>query len=402
MQVQILPPSNYFNKMKIYIIISITFLCIILFGCSEEDNSDPETLHTEKLIFSFEVTLANPSETIHGKINEEHTAIELVVPNNADVTSLTPYITQSAYATVSPGGEQDFSNPVIYTVTAQDGTTTTYEVIVKTLFESQKETLIDILNANPQANLVNWNSESTSFTNWVGVYVNSDGEIYQLNLPDIITLPSSIDRLSKLTNFQCNPCQLSSLPSEIGSLNKLEIFLLNNSDTAVEIPGEFSELQDLKIVILQNTGLNEFPPFLFILPALENLVITGCNIQSIPEEIGSFTQLKVLNLSLNPIVTIPKTISGLTQLEKLYLDSCSLTVIPAEVGELSNLTELKLTDNDLTSLPSKISQLTNLDYLYIADNNINSIPQSVCNMEINYGTVIYKDIGVTCYSITTN
>ncbi|MEQ8175518.1 MAG: InlB B-repeat-containing protein [Syntrophomonadaceae bacterium] len=53
------------------------------------------------------------------------------MPNGSDVSALAPAITLSANATVAPasGTVQDFSNPVTYTVTAQDGSTQNWTVI---------------------------------------------------------------------------------------------------------------------------------------------------------------------------------------------------------------------------------------------------------------------------------
>lgn len=53
-------------------------------------------------------------------------AIAVTVPKDTDVTSLTPTIVVSEGATVSPasGTAKDFTNPVTYTVTAANETTT--------------------------------------------------------------------------------------------------------------------------------------------------------------------------------------------------------------------------------------------------------------------------------------
>jgi hypothetical protein len=58
--------------------------------------------------------------------------IDVTMPYGTDVTSLTPTITVSDGASVSPlsGAAQDFTNPVTYTVTAANGSTKTYTVTV--------------------------------------------------------------------------------------------------------------------------------------------------------------------------------------------------------------------------------------------------------------------------------
>jgi hypothetical protein len=66
-----------------------------------------------------------------GTVNEAAKTIALTVPYGTNVTALVPTITHTG-ASVSPntGVTQNFTNPVIYTVTAEDGSTQTYTVTV--------------------------------------------------------------------------------------------------------------------------------------------------------------------------------------------------------------------------------------------------------------------------------
>ena len=67
-----------------------------------------------------------------GVIDEILHRIDFVLPAETDVTQLVPTIVVSEGATVEPasGVAQDFTNPVTYTVTAQNGTTAAYTVTV--------------------------------------------------------------------------------------------------------------------------------------------------------------------------------------------------------------------------------------------------------------------------------
>jgi hypothetical protein len=62
----------------------------------------------------------------------ETNTISLTVPYGTDLTSLAPTITTWGERDVSPasGVAQDFSSPVVYTVTAADDSTKTYTVTV--------------------------------------------------------------------------------------------------------------------------------------------------------------------------------------------------------------------------------------------------------------------------------
>ena len=67
-----------------------------------------------------------------GSVTQANYSIVLTVPPDTDVTQLVPTIGLSQYATVSPasGASQDFTNPVTYAVTAQNGSVQNYTVTV--------------------------------------------------------------------------------------------------------------------------------------------------------------------------------------------------------------------------------------------------------------------------------
>jgi len=87
------------------------------------------TESSEKLITSFHILL-NPE--VAGIVDETNYAVTLNVPYGTDLKNLTPSIVISSGATVSPASDapQDFTNPVTYTVAAQDGSTQDYQVKV--------------------------------------------------------------------------------------------------------------------------------------------------------------------------------------------------------------------------------------------------------------------------------
>jgi len=103
-------------------------LCITTFtGCKKEESNE-EKGSNNKQIISFKFI----DPPVSGIINEVEKTITVKVAKGTTVTALVPTITVSEKATVSPasGISQNFTNPVIYTVTAEDGTTVTYTVTV--------------------------------------------------------------------------------------------------------------------------------------------------------------------------------------------------------------------------------------------------------------------------------
>jgi hypothetical protein len=87
-------------------------------------------LSKEKAITAFSFDSLSPSVT--GVINETAHTISLTVPFGTDVTNLIPTITISDKALISPnsGSAQNFTSPVTYTVTAENGSTQTYTATV--------------------------------------------------------------------------------------------------------------------------------------------------------------------------------------------------------------------------------------------------------------------------------
>ena len=87
---------------------------------------------SEKLITSFHLLL---TPEVIGTIDQTKYTINLSVPYGTDIKNLTPVIITSSGASVSPSFNvpQDFTGPATYIVTASDGSSQNYTVIVNVL-----------------------------------------------------------------------------------------------------------------------------------------------------------------------------------------------------------------------------------------------------------------------------
>lgn len=115
--------------MKPYRSLPFTLLCLLLLWAVSCKDKTPEPVKSaEKTITTFAFNGLSP--TVSAAI--DGAAITATVPVGTNLSALVPTITLSAAATVSPasGVAQNFSSPVTYTVTAEDGTTSTYTVTV--------------------------------------------------------------------------------------------------------------------------------------------------------------------------------------------------------------------------------------------------------------------------------
>lgn len=105
-------------------------------SCSKDDGgkSEPDTeMSSEKQITGFQF-LAEANETLSedivGSINQNDLTINVTLPHGTNIMALIPEVEVSTAATYIPAGAQNFTDPVTYTVTAEDGTEAEYIVIV--------------------------------------------------------------------------------------------------------------------------------------------------------------------------------------------------------------------------------------------------------------------------------
>jgi subtilisin family serine protease len=123
-----------------------------------------------KSITSFNFTSLNAI----GQIDHNSGTISITVPYATNISSLSPIISiVGASLTPTSGVVQDFTNPVVYTVTAQDGSTKIYTVTVTSLLPSSNTNIISAFytvslgdsNAGSISNIPFNTSKSTFISN---------------------------------------------------------------------------------------------------------------------------------------------------------------------------------------------------------------------------------------------
>ena len=371
------------NVIKIYLIIFI----IGITSCSKDDDPAPDiktitepevVLSSNKAITSFVFLLTNNpiDNNVIGVIDEEAKTITVTMPPSTDITGLLPEIKIQDTATIDFDTAQNFSNPVTYTVTAEDGSKTVYTVTLTKLL-TQKGILQTILNANP-TNTLGWdlaNTATLDLGTLEGVTTDVEGIIIELNLfsKKLIKIPIEIGQLVNLTFLSLHNNELTEIPSEIGELVKLiELALSENKLT--ELPVEIGKLVKLIELGLSGNEFTELPVEIGNLVNLTTLFLSGNKLTKIPVEIGNLVQLRVLYLYENKLTELPAEIGNLVNLTRFYLNDNPLTELPVEIGNLVNLTTLELIRNKLTELPAEIGKLINLTHLYLNDNKLTNIP----------------------------
>lgn len=125
-------PANHLSPNRIFLSPVIILFVLLITSCTK--NSPAEELDGDHEIITFELKTADGNKIDASKLTVtiKTDSILIVVPAGTDLTKLTPIITISG-VTISPasGVQQNFTGPVTYTVTAEDGSTRKYVVVIK-------------------------------------------------------------------------------------------------------------------------------------------------------------------------------------------------------------------------------------------------------------------------------
>ncbi|KAG4161385.1 hypothetical protein ERO13_D01G051410v2, partial [Gossypium hirsutum] len=234
-------------------------------------------------------------------------------------------------------------------------------------------------------------------------------------------------RRLKLLNLR-NCKRLRIFPSKIGN-GSLQTLILSGCSNIDRIPEIVGEMECLKELCLDGTGIKELPSSighlrslmllnlkdcskLESLPSsiggcefLKTLLLSGCSkLKNFPESLRQLESLEELNLSETAITTPPSFIFHMKNLKFLSFQGCkgppyrvrshwrfistpaprlstnSMTLkLPVILSGLSSLKELNLDDCNLNdgAIPDDIIRLSSLEALRISDNNFRTLPTTL-------------------------
>lgn len=114
----------------LFLLLSIClFTCVIVSSCKKDGPKSPNKTLDSLSLLKADSTGFNPGEIVITKASGDSLLIS--VPAFTDITNLIPVVAITG-KTISPGNRvrQNFSSPVTYTVTAEDGSQSQYTVIV--------------------------------------------------------------------------------------------------------------------------------------------------------------------------------------------------------------------------------------------------------------------------------
>ncbi|XP_034675535.1 disease resistance protein RPV1-like isoform X12 [Vitis riparia] len=199
-------------------------------------------------------------------------------------------------------------------------------------------------------------------------------------------LPSSIGRLKALQHLDLKCCtELVSLPDSICNLSSLETLILAGCSNLKGFPEIKYDMENLKRLDLDRTGIEELPSSIGCLKALQHLDLSYCkSLRSLSESICNLSSLETLILAgCSNLKGFPEIKYDMENLKRLDLDRTGIEELPSSIGCLKALQHLDLSYcKSLRSLSESICNLSSLETLILAGcSNLKGFPEIKDDME---------------------
>ncbi|XP_061999574.1 disease resistance protein RPV1-like [Rosa rugosa] len=195
-------------------------------------------------------------------------------------------------------------------------------------------------------------------------------------------LSSSINNLTGLRVLNLKNCtKLKTLPTSI-HMRSLQTLFLNGCSNLGKFP-EFSGMEELSELLLDETAIKGLPSSINLLPWIRKLSMRNCkSLVFLPDSICNLAYLTHLDLQgCTKLKTLPTSIH-MRSLQTLFLNGCSnLGKFPEISGSMNKLSEFLLDETAIKGLPSSINLLPGIRKLSMRNcKSLVFLPDSICNL----------------------
>lgn len=388
---------------------------ILIFTSCNKDNLEVISSE-ENLILNFE--LSNTKEVFIDKNSQK---VFIIIEENQDITSLTPSIKVSDKATISPQGSQDFSTPVEYTITAQNGDKSMYTIYVSKITENSRQaetvvtsfkfTVADNPNVGLTSDAVGVIEENTSFFSKISITVPESVDI--TNLRSDVEIQNGFTLSTNSYRNYSNEVILYIFSNDYQLSKAYFIEVNRGNDNIVFEDDNFKQALINRSVDTNNDGEISYSEA----NATENLFLRGNDIKNI-SEIEYFTNLVGLGIMSTNIGSLDVTknvklenllVSFNRNLETINIDNPNLKSVTVSSSgllseiNLSNATNLNTVKYaNLIGLKSlDLSTNKNLKEIFLYNNQLEYINlKNDTNDEITNVIIRESSTGiVTCLEV---
>ncbi|GLJ34155.1 hypothetical protein SUGI_0686640 [Cryptomeria japonica] len=235
--------------------------------------------------------------------------------------------------------------------------------------------------------------------------VNPPLKLMELNISSksaLQKLPPSIGRLKQLKriilhNMTSHGFPCINLPEEFCDLQALEYMVISSSNLQ-SLPDRFGELKNLRHIDLRFCAELKILPISFKnLIHLEFLDLYDCNKLKLRSDmLENIKKLEILDLGCcKKVEELPSKITSQVSLKRLTAHRTSLRYLPDDIGLLPKLKSLTIGSDMLTNIPLSVGNLSSLTDLSIGGNRLSSLPSSLSKLSC------LTNLGITCPQLTS-
>lgn len=111
-----------------------------------------------------------------------------------------------------------------------------------------------------------------------------------------------------------------------------------------------------------------------------SLDLSKLKLDSVPEALGKFKNLRYLDLGKNKLTDLPAFFSDFQQLEVLILEKNRIEIFPLVICQLKALKHLNFNRNLIARVPECIEYASALEYIDFYDTPIRELPESFARL----------------------
>lgn len=193
----------------------------------------------------------------------------------------------------------------------------------------------------------------------------------------IETIPPAMSKMRNIVFLEFKSCDLKTLDVSFESWDSiLHIFLTENKMEVVPETLKFPP-KHLASLVLTGKYIESTPEWITTSWQTLTYLEIGMALKEFPVEILQLQRLTGLNFVLNSngtIASVPSEIESLNQLRILKLSDCRLKSLPQEITNLASLYQVRLAHNQLETIPWSLDQI-NTRFITLLGNPICQQPE---------------------------
>ncbi len=252
------------------------------------------------------------------------------------------------------------------------------------LFNKKIDTTIEVLDLSKKS------------LKTVPEYILQYSNLKELDLSknQLTELPVFLKELKFLKKINLHGNELTELPSFIFNYDYLvDIDVSSNKISEIPLTNNYYDFSRLEILDIGYNPLKKIPAWIWKLSSIQELFISGLEINELPIEIGNLKTLTTLSISESNLDDFPESIGYLKNLSELWADDNNLSTLPNTFKNLQKLRDISFSSNNFKILPKVITELKNLQRLDVVNNGLQELPNSIENLEnLDYLDLMSNDI----------